>query len=231
MDNKTVYDLIISDLKSQSNEANLAGMKRFGIDTENAFGVKIPVLRNIAKRHKNDHNLALLLWETSYHEARLLASFIADPKKASPELIDAWISGFKSWDLCDQCCGYFLQTQWAYEIIDWYAQDERTFYKRTAFSMIARLAVHDKKREHEEFLKFLPIIEAASTDDRNMVKKAVNWALRQIGKRNSILLPATLELAEKLKNSKNKTAHWIGLDAYRELNCINQKPNLRVQCN
>ncbi|MDD2413421.1 MAG: DNA alkylation repair protein [Bacteroidales bacterium] len=220
MDNKTVCELIINDLKSQSNEANLAGMKRFGIDTENAFGVKIPVLRNIAKRHKNNHDLALLLWETSYHEARLLASFIADPNKASPELIDAWISGFKSWDLCDQCCGYFLQTQWAYEIIDWYAQDERTFYKRTAFSMIARLAVHDKKREHEEFLKFLPIIEAASTDDRNMVKKAVNWALRQIGKRNSILLPATLELAEKLKKSDNKTAHWIGLDAYRELNSV-----------
>lgn len=220
IDSKTTCNLIISDLKSQYHEANLAGMKRFGIDTKNAFGVKIPVLRSIAKLHKNDHELALLLWETTYHEARLLASFIADPQKASPELIDAWIFGFKSWDLCDQCCGYFLQTQWAYEIIDWYAQDERTFYKRTAFSMIARLAVHDKKREHEEFLKFMPIIEAASTDDRNMVKKAVNWALRQIGKRNSILLPATLELSEKLKNSDNKTAHWIGLDAYRELNSV-----------
>lgn len=220
MDNKTVCELIISDLKSQYNETNLASMKRFGIDTENAFGIKIPVLRGIAKRHQNNHELALLLWETSYHEARLLASFIADPKKASLEMIDAWISGFKSWDLCDQCCGYFLQTQWAYEIIDKYAQDERTFYKRTAFSMIARLAVHDKKRVHKEFLKFLPIIEAASTDDRNMVKKAVNWALRQIGKRDSVLLPATLELAEKLKNSSNKTAHWIGVDAYRELNSI-----------
>ncbi|MDD2344582.1 MAG: DNA alkylation repair protein [Bacteroidales bacterium] len=220
IDNKTVFDLIISDLKSQYNETNVAGMKRFGIDTENAFGVKIPVLRSIAKLHKNNHELALLLWESAYHEARLIASFIADPKKASPELIDAWISGFKSWDLCDQCCGYFLKTEWAYEIIDWYAEDKRTFYKRTAFSMIARLAVHDKKRKHEDFLKFFSKIETASTDERNMVKKAVNWALRQIGKRNSSLLLPSIELAEKLKNSNNKTAHWIGVDAYRELNSI-----------
>ncbi len=217
IDKKNLCELIINDLKSQYNETNRAGMKRYGIDIENAFGVKIPILRAIAKVHKNDHDLALLLWSTEYHEARILASFIADPKKSSTEMIDDWISGFKSWDLCDQCCGYFLKTQWAYEIIDKYAHDERTFYKRTAFSMIARLAVHDKKRSHEDFFRFLDIIETASSDERNMVKKGVNWALRQIGKRNQVLLPAAIELSEKLKKSEHKSARWIGSDAYREL--------------
>ena len=168
--------------------------------------------------HKKNHELALMLWDTGFHEARILASIIADPAKATHDLVENWITGFKSWDLCDQCCGYFVKTSFAFDIVYKYKNDEREFYRRTAFSLIARLAVNDKKATNEQFLPFFNFIEEHSTDSRNMIKKAVNWSLRQMGKRNQTLLVDAQELAWKLKNSDDKTARWIGSDAYRELN-------------
>lgn len=216
--NKYILEEILLFFKENYNEENRLGMSRFGIDIEHAFGINMPVLRDIAKIHKKNHDLALLLWDSGFHEARILASFIADPLKATPDLVDQWIAGFKSWDLCDQCCGYFVKTAFAFDIVYKYENDEREFYRRTAFSLIARLAVNDKKAPNELFFPFFKLIEKHSSDSRNMVKKAVNWALRQMGKRNQTLLVDAQELAWKLKNSEDKTARWIGSDAYRELN-------------
>lgn len=216
--NEHILKEILTFFKENYSEENRKGMSRYGIDIEHAFGINMPILRDIAKMHKKNHELALMLWDTGFHEARILASFIADPAKANHNLVENWISGFKSWDLCDQCCGYFVKTSFAFDIAYKYENDEREFYRRTAFSLIARLAVNDKKATNEQFLPFFTLIEKHSSDSRNMVKKAVNWALRQMGKRNQTLLFDAQELAWKLKNSDDKTARWIGSDAYRELN-------------
>ncbi len=216
--NKQKLDDILIFFKDNYSEKNRIGMSRYGIKIENAYGLNMPILREIAKLNKKNHELSLLLWETCIHEARILASIIADPEKATPELVEHWVSAFNSWDLCDQCCAFFVKTSFAFDLVPKYVQDEREFYRRTAFSLIARLAVNDKKAQNERFYPFFELIEKHSADPRNMVKKSVNWALRQLGKRNHVLLVDAQNLAWKLKNSTDKTSQWIGSDAYRELN-------------
>ncbi len=208
---------IIAWLKSQTNQKNLIGMARFGIVTDKAFGISMPVLREFAKTHRNQHKLAIELWQSGYHEARILATLIADPKQCTQELMDAWVVDFNSWDVCDQCCSnFFKKNAIAYKkALEWAERDEE-YVKRAGFTLMACLAVGDKKANDEAFYPFFDVIEKHSTDSRNFVRKAVNWALRQIGKRNKSLYPMAFQLSEKLIKSDNKTAQWIGKDAFKE---------------
>lgn len=209
---------IIDLLKEKADAKYHAGMLRFGIDNNKALGVKIPEVRTLAKIIKKDHALALQLWDTGIHEARILASLVADPKQVTPSLIDSWTKDFSSWDVCDQACGnLFDRTPYAIEKALEFSKHEEEFVKRAGFVLMATLAVHDKKAANNVFNQFFPIIEREAGDSRNFVKKAVNWALRQIGKRNQTLLPLAIQCAERILLQENKTAKWIATDALREL--------------
>jgi 3-methyladenine DNA glycosylase AlkD len=195
------------------------GMARFGINPDRALGVRIPDLRRLAKEIGTDHRLALALWRTGVHEARILASMIDDPAKVTERQMESWVADFDSWDLCDQCCGnLFDRLPVAYgKAMEWADRDEE-FVKRAAFALMAWSAVHDKTADDRVFLEFLPVIEREAADDRNFVKKAVNWSLRQIGKRNRRLHRAAVASARRLTRQQNSiSARWIGTDALREL--------------
>jgi len=205
-------------LKQIANPVYLAGMKRFGIDDQTALGIPTPEVRKLAKVIKKDHALALALWDSNIHEARILATMIDDPKLVTPQQIDKWVADFNSWDICDQACGnLFDRTPYAMEKALQYSTAEEEFVKRAGFVLMAEYAVHDKKAADENFLALLPIIEREAWDERNFVKKAVNWALRQIGKRNETLKAAAIETADKILLQNTKSAKWIATDALREL--------------
>jgi len=212
---------ILSQLREMSTPAVREGMQRFGIDATHALGVSIPALRALAKEIKKDHALALALWETEFHEARILASMIDDPAQVTVRQIDAWVKGFNSWDLCDQVCGnLFDRTAFAVEKAIAFSKRKEEFVKRAGFVLMAEYAVHNKKAEDKVFLAFLPLIEKEACDDRNFVKKAVNWALRQIGKRNARLREAAILTAERILLQDSNAARWIARDALRELKKI-----------
>ena len=209
---------ILAELKSLGSEENRAGQKRFGINTARAYGVSITNLRPLAKRLTRDHQLAAALWATGVHEARILAAFIDEPAKVTTAQMDKWVAEFDSWDLCDQVCmSLFDKTPHVETKIKKWAKDEREFVRRAAFALLAAYAVHGKRTPDATFVAMLPLIERHATDPRNFVKKAVNWALRQIGKRSIALHADALALAEKLAASSDRTARWIGKDAVREL--------------
>lgn len=209
---------ILVELAAMGSEENRAGMARFGINADRAFGVSMTSLRPIVRRFRRRHDLAAALWATGKHEARILAALIEDPKLVTPEQMDAWAADFDSWDLCDQACmKLFAATPFVAVKARQWSRDDREFVKRAAFAMIAGYAVHAKKEADAAFLPFLALIEAAADDERNFVKKAVNWALRQIGKRSASLHPRALALAEKLAASTDRTERWIGRDAVKEL--------------
>jgi 3-methyladenine DNA glycosylase AlkD len=209
---------IIKKLKSLSNPKNVEGMARYGISSHKTLGVPMPELRKIAKETGRNHKLALALWKTAYHEARILASLIDDPREVKPSQMDRWAKDFDSWDVCDQCCSnLFDKTPFARDMIFKWNSSEKEYVKRAAFSLIAVIAVHDKKADDGLFIKFFPLIKKASTDERNFVKKSVNWALRQIGKRNKTLNGKAIKLAEEILKIDNKTARWIASDALKEL--------------
>jgi 3-methyladenine DNA glycosylase AlkD len=209
---------ILAELKSLGSEENRAGQARFGINTACAYGVSIANLRPLAKQLKRDHKLAAALWATGVHEARMLAAFIDEPAKVTSAQMDEWVAEFDSWDLCDQVCmSLFDRTRYVETKIARWAADEREFVRRAAFALLAGHAVHGKGVPDAAFVAMLPLIEQHATDPRNFVKKAVNWALRQIGKRSFALHASALALAEKLASSPDKTARWIGKDAVREL--------------
>jgi len=209
---------IIDLLKEKANTRYHAGMLRFGINNEKALGVKIPEVRKLAKIIQKDHELALQLWDTHIHEARILASLVADPRQVTPQLIDSWAKDFTSWDVCDQTCGnLFERTPYAIEKALEFSKHGEEFIKRAGFVLMAELAVHDKKANDKVFTQFFPVIEREAWDNRNFVKKAVNWALRQIGKRNATLLPLAIKCAERILLQDSKPARWIATDALREL--------------
>lgn len=211
-------EAVLAELRALGSETNRAGMARYGINTERAFGISIAVLRPIARRLKRDHALAAALWDSGWHEARLLAAFIDEPAKVSSRQMDRWAADFDSWDLCDQACSnLFVKTPFVETKIAEWADDEREFVRRAAFALLAAYAVHGKDVPDSRFLAFLPIIARRATDPRNFVKKAVNWSLRQIGKRSTLLHAPALALATKLAASPDKTARWVGRDAGREL--------------
>jgi 3-methyladenine DNA glycosylase AlkD len=208
---------IISRLKSLESPSDIEGMAHYGINTHKAFGISIYTLRKIAKEIGNDHSLAEDLWKTGFHEARILASYIDRPEWVIEEQMEKWVSDFDSWDVCDQVCDLFDRTRFAYQkAIEWSKRPEE-FVKRAAFALIAGLSVHDKEAADEKLAQFFPIIVRESVDDRNFVKKAVNWALRNIGKRNRILNRMAIDTARTISNIDNRTARWIASDALREL--------------
>ena len=162
--------------------------------------------------------LALELWDSGIHEARILASMIAEPQLVSAELMEEWVNDFDSWDVCDQVCGnLFDKTPYAYQKATEWCQQEKEFVRRAGFVMMAELAVHDKQALDEAFMQFFPQIKHYADDERNFVKKAVNWALRQIGKRNSHLRALALECAYEIQHMDSKTAQWVAKDALKEL--------------
>ncbi len=209
--------LILAELRARGSETNRAGMGRFGINVDNAFGVSIRELREIAKPIRRDHALALELWNTGMHEARLLATIIADADRLTEAEVAKWLSDLDSWDLTDGFCGLLTKHAKAWTYANAWVDREEEFAKRAAFALMARLAVHDKRATDRAFLDLLPLIVGGSTDERNLVKKAVNWALRQIGKRNLPLNQAAITVAKQLANSESQAARWIAKDAIREL--------------
>jgi len=214
----TTSEQVLAELKKFASPANVKGMARFGINSTNTLGVSIPTVRGIAKPHRLDHALALKLWESGIHEARILAAFVDDPKQVTESQMEVWVKDFDSWDVCDQVCsGLFDKIPLAYrKAVQWSKRPEE-FVKRAGFVLMACLAVHDKKSGDEAFEKFLPSIIREAKDDRNFVRKAVNWALRQIGKRNNHLRVKAVKVAHELSESDSKSARWIGKDALREL--------------
>ena len=218
MVNDGKLEKILSELKSLADPENVAGMARYGINPKNTLGVSIPRLRSMARGIGRDHELASALWGSGIHEARILAGLIDDPAMVTEAQIDRWVRDFDSWDVCDQICSnLFDKTKRAYEkAVVWSARNEE-FVKRAGFVLMAALAVHDKKAPDARFKQFLPLIEREAGDERNFVKKAVNWALRQIGKRNRALNEAAKATAKKVQKMDSKSARWIAADALREL--------------
>jgi 3-methyladenine DNA glycosylase AlkD len=209
---------VLQRLKSLAKPGNLAGMARYGINTENAYGISLYTLRPMAKEIGRDHTLAQQLWSSGIHEARILASMIDDPKKVTEEQMESWVKDFDSWDVCDQVCSnLFDKTEFAYRKADEWSRRDEEFVKRAAFALMAALAVHDKKAADEVFERFLPLISEQATDGRNYVRKAVNWALRSIGKRNVTLNGMAVATARELLDTDSKSARWVASDALREL--------------
>lgn len=209
---------ILDELKRLSTPDHYAKLAHFGINTHRAYGVKVPLIRNLAKIIGRNHDLAIELWETKVHEARILASMIADPKLLNERQLDQWVNDFDSWDICDQTCTLIIKTDFANQKIYQFASNKHEYVKRTAFTLMCAIAVHDKKASNNLFLPYLDLIEREAWDERNFVKKAVNWALRQIGKRNEELRVIAIETAVRILNQNTKPAQWIARDALRELN-------------
>ena len=208
---------VLDRLKALSNPDNVAGMARFGINPHNTLGISVATLRQIAKDIGRDQTLALELWDSSIHEARLLASFIADPHQMTEALLEDWVKDFDSWDICDQVGGLFARTPHAHAKAHEWSSRPETFVKRAGFVLIATLAVHDKRAVDERLAQFLAVIAHEAVDERNFVKKAVNWALRQIGKRSLMLNIQAIETARQIQHLDSKAARWIAADALREL--------------
>jgi 3-methyladenine DNA glycosylase AlkD len=211
---------VLEHLKSLANAENVAGMARFGINPDHTLGIDIYTLRRIAKGIGADHDLALELWDSGFHEARILAGYIADPRAMSAAQIEHWVADFDSWDVCDQVVELFSKTPFAYpKVADW-AQRPEEFVKRAAFALIAELAAHDKQAPDEKLAQLFPIIVGAADDDRNFVKKAVNWALRNLGKRNRALNQQAIAVARQIQVRGARPARWIAADALRELTSV-----------
>lgn len=213
---------IVKKLELLKNPVNIAGMARFGITAKKAFGVSAPVLKNLAKDIKkqteNRHKLALELWETGIHEARIIAYLIDDPRQVTGAQMERWANDFDNWAICDGACGHlFCRTEFAYQKAFEWAESDAEFVKRAGLVLPAWLAVHDKKADDARIAQFLPLLEKYAGDERNFIKKAVNWSLRQIGKRNLNLNKLAVEAAERIKAQDTKSARWIAADALREL--------------
>ena len=209
---------ILEELKSSGNPASAEGMARYGINTEHAYGVSIPNLRKIARAIGKSRPLAEALWFSGIHEARILAGMVYPPAEIIGRQMEEWVRDFNSWDLCDQCCNNLFRkaVDARGKAVEWSSRDEE-FVKRAGFVLMACLAVHDKKAADAEFLGFMLIIKRESVDSRNFVKKAVNWALRQIGKRNLRLNQAAFATANEINEMNSAAAKWIAADAIREL--------------
>ena len=210
--------VILKQLKAQSNARNIAGMARFGINPHNTYGISIPTLRRIARQSGKDHRLALDLWKSGIHEARILAALVDVPDQVTAAQMERWVKDFDSWDVCDQVCSnLFDKTPFAYRQAMAWSRREEEFVRRAGFALMAALAWHDKSGSDAAFRKFLPAIKRGATDERNFVKKAVNWALRQIGKRNRALNRAAVATAREIQRIDSPAARWIAADALREL--------------
>jgi 3-methyladenine DNA glycosylase AlkD len=220
----------ITRLQSLGDPANVAGMARFGVVAKKAFGVSTPALRQLAREIGREQRLSLQLWATGIHDARHLAAFIGEPTRVTPAQMERWARDFDSWDVVDGCCCHlFVYTPHAWRMALEWSRREEEFVKRAGFSLMAYLAVHDKQAADEKFLRLLPIIQRASLDERHFVKKAVNWALRQIGKRNARLNRAAIVAGKRIRAQDTPAARWIAADALRELTSTAVQNRLRVK--
>lgn len=205
-------------IRAQARPEALQALARFAIGGEGRLGLSVPQMRDVARQLGRDHELALALWDTAIPDAQIVAGLIAEPAKLTLAQMDRWTQGMAAWDVCDQACNNALRkSPLAWARIPVWAASREEFVRRAGYALLAVMAVHDKKRPDADFIALLPLIEAAADDERNFVKKAVNWALRQIGKRSDALLPAAIACAEHLRERPEKSARWIGADALREL--------------
>ena len=211
--------VVVAELKRMGSKKVRDGMARFAIPSDNAFGVSMADLRKLAKRLGSNHELAADLWKTGWYEARTLVAFVAEPERVTPAEMDRWQRDFDNWAICDSLCFHlFDKTPHAWRKVKAWSTHKGEFQKRAAFALLWGLTVHDKRSGDEPFAQSLALIERAADDDRNFVKKAVNMALRAIGKRNPALHAAAIAAARRLAASPNATGRWVGKDALRELN-------------
>ena len=221
---------VIAELKSMGDAKSKAGMARYGIRSEQALGVSIPTLQGLAKKIGKNQRLADRLWSSAIHEARILACMIADPLLITDAQLERWVIEIDSWDLCDQCCNrLFSKTAIARKKALAWSQRPEEFVKRAGFVLMAVMAVHDKKASDLQFDPFLKQIKKEATDDRNFVKKAINWALRQIGKRNRALNRKAIAMAEEIQQIESGAARWVANDALRELKSAKIQKRLSQQ--
>ena len=209
---------ILQLLRKKASPGNVRGMARFGMSAQGRLGVSVPEMRRIARLAGKDHRLALALWKTGIAEARIVASMVAEPAKVTARQMETWVVGIDSWDICDQVCGNLWdKTPVAWGKLRAWTRREEEFVRRAGFALIAYLAWHDKQAADARFVAVLPLIRRGAVDERNFVKKAVSWALRNIGKRNPALRRESLRLAKELRLSDSRAARWVGADAVREL--------------
>ena len=205
-------------LERKGTRRNREGMERYGIRSARHFGVSVATMRPLVRRLGRNHELASALWETGWLEARIVAALIDEPAKVTRTQMAAWVRDFDNWAVCDGvCCHLFVHTPFAWTTMSRWSKRRDEFVRRGAFSMLAGLAVHDRLADDATFIAALPLIEAAANDERNFVKKSVNWSLRQIGKRNQVLNGHAIEVARRLTARPEASARWIGHDALREL--------------
>jgi 3-methyladenine DNA glycosylase AlkD len=229
---KTVEKLkaIIKRLEALADPRNVEGMARYGITSARVFGVPTPEMRKLAKEFGPDQELAEALWDIHSHETRIIAALVAETDKFSEELADNWVRDFDNWAVCDGACfNLFFKTEFAYRKPFEWCRDDKEFVRRAAFALMAKIAVSHKWRPDVDLEKFFPIIKRYCTDERNFVKKAVNWCLRQIGKRNAALNASAVKLAEELAGYDSKAARWIARDALRELRSVAVRKRLGIE--
>jgi 3-methyladenine DNA glycosylase AlkD len=208
---------IVASLKRMGSKSVRDGMVRYGLPPDNAFGIPVGKMQTFAKDIGRNHELALALWETGYYESRMVAAFIDDPALVTALQMDRWCKDFDNWGIVDTVCfKLFDQTPHAWKKVEQWSKKREEFQKRAAFALLASLAGHDKAASNQQFLRCLPLIEKASTDERNFVKKGVSWGLRTVGRRNLELNAACTALAQKLSESPDPTARWLGKEALRE---------------
>jgi len=217
-DTAAVVRDVLARLERQGSSRNRDGMARYGIVAEKVFGVSVGTLRTLGKQLGRDHELALALWDTGWYEARMLTAFVDEPERVTPAQMDRWCRDFDNWAICDALCFHlFDKTPHAFAKVAQWAKRKDEFEKRAAFALLASVAAHDKGAPDEAFLRCLPLVERAATEERNFVKKGVSWALRGIGHRNPALHAAALELAQRLAASPDATARWVGKDTLRDI--------------
>jgi len=209
---------VLAWLKQQGTRRTLNEMARYGIVAQRAFGVPMGTLLAMKKRLGTDHALAIALWESGWYEARLLAAQLGDPQRVTARQMNAWAASFENWADCDTVCfKLWDRTPLAWEKARQWSTSPREFVKRGGFVLMACLALHDKAAPDKRFLAFLPLIEKGASDERNFVKKGVNWALRSIGGRSRALHASALAVARRLAQSENAAPRWVGKDALRQL--------------
>lgn len=219
---------VLTRLRKLADKNHQKRMSGFGINHKRALGVSVPKIRGLAKEIGTDHKLAQELWKSKIHEARILAPMLADPEQVTSRLLDQWVEQIDSWDICDGFCGNLVdKTAFAQAKVPQWAARDQEFVRRAAFATIAYLAVHDKSAKDEVFECFFPLIISCSDDQRNFVIKAVNWALRQIGKRNSALNERAIEVALAIKAKGDSSSRWMAADALRELKSAAVKAALK----
>jgi 3-methyladenine DNA glycosylase AlkD len=209
---------VLQQLRALADPRVRAKMAHFGVHVKDAHGISMPVLHKTARQIKTNHALALELWKSGNHEARILAGLIGDPARVTPAMMERWAREFDSWDIVDGCCWHpFGESAYAWRKAAEWSRREAEFIKRAGFALMAYLASHDKTAPNAKFERLLPIIRRETRDERNFVKKAVNWALRQIGKRNLRLNRAAIREARRIRAMDSPAARWIAADALREL--------------